>query len=399
MNDYNHFFRTFVVRMMKNWLIVVLLFLMLPATAQKRKDVTLTPEQQEHLQKLERMTSNTQRITFIDSVVVDKQQFLQVYHLSPEVGKVARYDDYFHTTQQYEAYVYVNELENRCFFSLEQADSTISLFTSETMGDKWTRPLKLQGINDEGEFSRLNYPFMMGDGFTFYFAAEGEEGLGGYDIYVTRYDSEEHSFLRPANIGMPFNSEANDYMYVIDEYSNLGWFATDRNQPEDKVCVYIFIPPTTRLTYRDADLDDEQLASMARIDRIADTWSNDSLRQEALQRLQTISGKHAPQPATSNDFRFVINDKLTYTRLSDFRSPDNQTLCQQLLPLQERYQRLTQTLARARDFYATASGEERQELRSEILASEQLQNELYHQIRNLQKQIRNNEIIFLTKLQ
>ena len=33
------------------------------------------------------------------------------------------------------------------------------------------------------------------------------------------------TYLVPENVGMPFNSPYNDYMYVIDEYNNLGWFA------------------------------------------------------------------------------------------------------------------------------------------------------------------------------
>ena len=98
-------------------LIGFLLFLALPAMAQKRKAPQLTPEQQAHKAKLEKMTANTQRIMFIDSMVVDKQHFLQYYKLSPEIGRVARYQDFFHTQQQPNAYVYVNELGTRCYLS------------------------------------------------------------------------------------------------------------------------------------------------------------------------------------------------------------------------------------------------------------------------------------------
>lgn len=39
---------------------------------------------------------------------------------------------------------------------------------------------------------------------------------------------------------MPFNSIYNDYMYVVDEAKNVGWFVTDRYQEADKVTVYQF---------------------------------------------------------------------------------------------------------------------------------------------------------------
>ena len=35
-------------------------------------------------------------------------------------------------------------------------------------------------------------------------------------------------------------------MMVIDEAKQLGWFVSDRYQPEGKVCVYLFIPNDNR---------------------------------------------------------------------------------------------------------------------------------------------------------
>lgn len=379
-------------------LISLLMLLTLSATAQKRKapKPKLTPEQIEHQAKLERMTENTQRILFIDSVVVPKAQFLSAYCLAPEVGQVARYQDIFNSQQQPDAYVHVNELGSRCFLSLAPTDTTMQLYKSDNLENRWSRPQLLKGINDEGLFQRVNYPFMMGDGQTFYFAAEGGDGLGGYDIYVTRYDAEEDQFLHPVNIGMPFNSEANDYLYVIDEYSNLGWFATDRNQSSDSVCVYLFLPPTSRRTYTAEGLDIEEIAPYARIDRIADTWTDDAARQEALTRLQDIS-KRRHQKTDDHEFTFVVNDDVTYTRLSEFRAPGSSRLFQELQSLRQQYQRLATALDKARDYYAQAAQDERDELRSEILASERTQSQLQRQIHNTEKTIRNSEIIFLTK--
>lgn len=375
-----------------------LMLLTLSATAQKRRapKPKLTPEQIEHQAKLERMTEKTQRILFVDSVVVPKQQFLASYFLSPEVGQVARYQDIFQTQQQPDAYVHVNELGSRCYLSLAPTDTTMQLYMSENLDNRWSRPQLLKGINDDNQFHRINYPFMMGDGQTFYFAAEGSDGLGGYDIYVTRYDAEDNQFLHPVNIGMPFNSEANDYLYIIDEYSNLGWFATDRNQPADSVCVYLFLPPASRQTYSASALSPEEIAPYARIDRIADTWTDETARQQALARLQDVTRRQHQKPV-DHEFTFVINDELTYTRLVDFRDPGSKLLFQELQSLRQRHQRLQEALDKARDYYAQAVKGERDELRSEILTSERTEQQLRRQIHDTEKTIRNNEIIFLTK--
>ena len=379
-------------------LISLLMLLTLSATAQKRRAVKpkLTPEQIEHQAKLERMTENTQRILFIDSVAISKKEFLSAYLLDPEVGQVARYQDIFHTQQQPDAFVHVNDLGTRCYLSLAPTDTTMQLYMSDYLDEHWSRPQLLKGINDDNQFQRVNYPFMMGDGQTFYFAAEGGDGLGGYDIYVTRYDAEEGQFLHPVNIGMPFNSEANDYLYIIDEYSNLGWFATDRNQPADTVCVYLFLPPVTRQTYSASGLTLEEIAPYARIDRIEDTWTDEAPRQEAMERLHHVVERKQQKPVV-REFTFVVNDDITYTRLADFRAPGSNRLFQELQRLRQQFQQQQQALYKARDHYAQAGPDERDKLRSEILASEQAQQQLLRQIHETEKTIRNNEILFLTK--
>lgn len=375
-----------------------LMLLTLSATAQKRRAAKpkLTPEQIERQAKLERMTENTQRIVFIDSMVIPKKQFLSAYLLSPEVGQVARHQDIFHTQQQPDAFVHVNDLGTRCYLSLAPTDTTMQLYMSDYLDEHWSRPQLLKGINDDNQFQRVNYPFMMGDGQTFYFAAEGGDGLGGYDIYVTRYDAEEGQFLHPVNIGMPFNSEANDYLYIIDEYSNLGWFATDRNQPADTVCVYLFLPPVTRQTYSASGLTLEEIAPYARIDRIEDTWTDEAPRQEAMERLHHVVERKQQKPVV-REFTFVVNDDITYTCLADFRAPGSNRLFQELQRLRQQFQQQQQALYKARDHYAQAGPDERDKLRSEILASEQAQQQLLRQIHETEKTIRNNEILFLTK--
>lgn len=375
-----------------------LMLLTLSATAQKRRAAKpkLTPEQIERQAKLERMTENTQRIVFIDSMVIPKKQFLSAYLLSPEVGQVARHQDIFHTQQQPDAFVHVNDLGTRCYLSLAPTDTTMQLYMSDYLDEHWSRPQLLKGINDDNQFQRVNYPFMMGDGQTFYFAAEGGDGLGGYDIYVTRYDAEEGQFLHPVNIGMPFNSEANDYLYIIDEYSNLGWFATDRNQPADTVCVYLFLPPVTRQTYSASGLTLEEIAPYARIDRIEDTWTDEAPRQEAMERLHHVVERKQQKPVV-REFTFVVNDDITYTRLADFRAPGSNRLFQELQRLRQQFQQQQQALDKARDHYAQAGPDERDKLRSEILASELAQQQLLRQIHETEKTIRNNEILFLTK--
>ena len=236
------------------YLLLIAAMLTTPASAQKRKKPVKKNKPApvvvvEENTKFEEMLDATQQIVIIDSVVVDKQQFLQAYKLSSEAGAVTGFNQFFKSEEQPYSTVYVNQMNNKCWFANDGR-----LYTSDRLGKEWSEPTPLEGL---GQYQRTNYPFMLSDGTTLYFAAISSEGIGGLDIYVSRYDSESGTFLLAENIGLPFNSDANDYMYAVDELTNIGYFASDRRQPEGKVCIYTFIPNQKRLTYSTEEYDEE----------------------------------------------------------------------------------------------------------------------------------------------
>ena len=386
-------------------LIVALFILLLavPAQGQRRRAKKvqrvqkISPEEQMRLEKLERMKSAMQKVMIIDSIVVDKDGFLQYYRLSPETGSIKDGDDFFHVQENDGYFVYLNEIGNKCYYSQLETDSTSNLYYRESANMEWSQPTLLEGINDENQFRHVNYPYMMGDGTTFYFAADGdEEGLGGYDIYMTTYDEEENRFLRPVNIGMPFNSEANDYLYVIDEYANLGWFATDRNQEEGKVCIYVFVPSEKRVNYSTEDYTPEELNGFAQISCISDTWDDEEQYSYAVHRLEVVRKHQQPKEATT-DMAFVINDDITYHQPSEFKLQENLMRYQQLMTLKNRQAILNQSLEKTRENYSIASKEAKKAMAGDILSDEQQVLMLHRETHSLEKTIRNTENTFLTK--
>ena len=358
---------------------------LLPANAQKRKaQVKKAPVVQEEPSKFEEMLDNTQQIIFVDSIVVKKQEFLQCYKLTTEAGTIVEYNKFFKTDDQPYSTVYVNQLGNKCWYA-----NSGRLYTADLLNHQWSQPAELEGL---GSFQRLNYPFMLSDGTTFYFSAIGSEGLGGLDIYASRYDSDSGKFLLAENIGLPFNSEANDYMYAIDELNGIGYFATDRHQPDGMVCIYTFIPNQRRITYSTDEMDEAAIRSRARIDRIADTWGDGTERQKALDRLKGMA--KATDKQKVQDFKFVINDNTVYTSLSNFRDADNRSnRVSELMAMRQRYEALGPELEKVRKYYATMPfGTEKDGLRKEILSSEKEFYQLENNIRQLEKIIRSSEL-------
>ena len=366
------------------FIVLMVSLLLLPANAQKRKvQVKKTPVVEEEPSKFDEMLDNTQQIMFIDSIVVKKQDFLQYYKLTTEAGTVAGYNQFFKTDDQPYSTVYVNQLGNKCWYA-----NNGRLYTADLLNHQWSQPAELEGL---GTFQRANYPYMLSDGTTFYFSAIGAEGLGGLDIYVSRYDSDSGKFLLAENLGLPFNSEANDYMYVVDELNGIGYFATDRRQPDGMVCIYTFIPNQRRVIYPAEDFDEAVIRSRARIDRIADTWGNGTERQEALERMKGLANEASKQQ--KKEFTFVVNDNVVYTSVSDFRDANNRRRFNELTTMRKRYETLDGEIEKARRYYATMrSGSEKNGLKKEILDYENEYYKLEENIRQLEKTIRNSEI-------
>lgn len=373
---------------------IIALALLVPLSmqAQKKKKVikrpiAVVPEEPAEDPRITEMRELTQQIIFFDSVVVEKNHFLSAIRLHPESGRLSSFNDFFRVQGTPDGYVYLNEMGNKCYFSDVSDDGGLRLFTSDKLGSEWSSPTPLKGIS-EG-IREANYPFMMADGTTFYFAAKGEESIGGYDIFMTRYDAEDGRFFKPETIGMPFNSEANDYMYAIDEINNIGYFVTDRRQPEDKVCVYMFIPPTTRRNYNVESLSDEQLRGYADISRIADTWGNGKERKLALERLNSLqeTGREENKP----EMTFVINDQTTYTSVSQFRHPDSKGLYAELQEAKRQLEDTQVLLEKSRNYFAKASADDKQTLRPEILDAEKKLERLIADTKSLEKRIRNAE--------
>lgn len=372
---------------------ILIFFAVMTASAQKKsntKAAKANKTEQQPDPRIERMIAATQNVIFIDSIVVDKKTFLNNYRLNAESGSLHKYNDFFNSDDQPNSYVYVNELGEKCYYSIETPNGETKLYTSDFLNNTWTNPTLLEGIYDENKYKSLNFPFMMADGCTLYFAAKGSESIGGYDIFMTRFDSETGQYFTPESIGMPFNSTANDYMYAVDELDSIGWFVTDRNQTEGKVCIYIFIPSETHLSYSPDEYTEVQIQRFARIARIADTWGDNEARTRALERLRSIKPDSNRQKRKGN-FSFVINDRTIYTKLSDFRSSENANKFWQLQTIRQNMVALGNALEKARTYYATANAQERKTLKSEILASEQKYENLERQIKQTEKDIRNAE--------
>ena len=362
--------------------------------AQKKRTKTPAKKKVETVQRspeellFENMLESTQRVFFIDSIVVDKEDFIKHIPLPRECGTISAIQEGENTGA-----AYINEFGNKKYYSVRDTTGNAAIYTSDKLGNDWSKPMGLTGIDN---ITNPDYPFMMPDGTTFYFSQTGDDTLGGYDIFVTRYDGSTGEFLKPNNMGLPFNSTANDYMYVVDELDSLGWLVTDRFQPEGKVCIYTFVPSKTRENFDLAEMSESEVRQFATIQSIQDTWPSEEAREVALQRLQNMMTRNTQLHETAS-FTFEINDEITYHSPDDFLSASARKKFMELLQMKERNQENLQRLEIMRERYYHADDAERASMRKNILDAEKELERQNVSILNTEKNIRNEEIMLLTK--
>ena len=330
------------------------------------------------------------RVTIIDSVVVDKSDFLKAYPLSSDLGTLT-------LSGIGDKVQYQTQLNGMVLRPESESDSThlhltryylesvgASQFSSDEspVSSRLTEGEPVEGLGIEGD---INYPFLMPDGQTFYFSARTDDGYGNYDLYATRYDSDSKRFYQAENMGFPYNSYANDYMLVIDESAHLGWFASDRYQPDGKVCIYTFIPNESRQTIDYETTDLAQLLATASLRSIASIPLTDEQKKaktDAIRRVKQLTA--TASIAHHKDFEFVINDTKTYCTLDDFLSSDAKKLCSNWLQKSKNLATLNEQLQQMRDTSPEA--------RQQILNLETRIMELQTEVHQLEKSIRKAEL-------
>lgn len=101
---------------------------------------------------------------------------------------------------------------------------------------EWELPVLLSGnintVDDE------DAPYLTEDGKTLYFSSTGHKSMGGYDIYKSELINGEWSLAE--NLGIPYNSPADDIFFIIDNTKENGFFSSSRVEGNGTFDIYSF---------------------------------------------------------------------------------------------------------------------------------------------------------------
>jgi len=92
---------------------------------------------------------------------------------------------------------------------------------------EWTPAVNLGApINTSGNEKS---PFIHPDNHTFYFASDGQMGLGGYDIFYAKL-TEDGKWGKARNIGFPINTAEDEVSFFVSTDGHYGYFASNKYQ-------------------------------------------------------------------------------------------------------------------------------------------------------------------------
>ena len=125
---------------------------------------------------------------------------------------------------------------NVCY-SAKDTTGVRDIHFTQLMDSLWTAPK----VFDDIAFALSDeiYPMISADGKTMYFASNGLYGVGGYDIYVSKWDGDRGTWGVPMNMGFPYSSPADDFLYAVSQSGGHAVFASTRGCNPDSVWVYV----------------------------------------------------------------------------------------------------------------------------------------------------------------
>ena len=123
---------------------------------------------------------------------------------------------------------------NRLYFSSNRPNGFggMDLYVCEKMNGQWSKPMNL-GAKVNSDKNDV-FPYVNADG-KLYFSSDREGGRGGLDIYYCNINKENtttailNDTSTPLSIGTPFNSENDDFGFILDPNNKNGYFTSNRS--------------------------------------------------------------------------------------------------------------------------------------------------------------------------
>ncbi len=104
----------------------------------------------------------------------------------------------------------------------------------------WGKPQNL-GPNINTEYDEMR-PFIHPDGKTLYFSSRGHEGMGNFDLFMSRKQADG-TWGKPVNLGYPINTAGDELGIYVSADGTTAYFASEQKDSKGQMDIYSFDMP------------------------------------------------------------------------------------------------------------------------------------------------------------
>lgn len=257
--------------------------------------------------------------------------------------------------------IFIPDGSRDIYYSAKDEEGIRNIYATHLTDSLWSVPTL---INEQMTSSSDEiYPMLSPDGQSLYFASKGLYGMGGYDLYVSNWNSETNDWDMPVNMGFPYSSPYDDFLFVNTEDGKYSIFASNRECGRDSVTIYVL--EYDSMPVRKAVTDVDELRALASLNPARDHSRIDN-------------DAAVPDEGQQNESTKRYMDKMREVRA-----------------LRDSVARFGKNLEKMRSGLAGASGEEKARLTAEISDKEMMLPTLNSSLNAAVKELQNIEMDFL----
>lgn len=240
----------------------------------------------------------------------------------------------------------------------------------------------MKGLPKHGDIA---FPYVMADGVRLYYAYKDTVPGSSYDLFVTRFDNEQQSYLKSQKMPLPFNGPLDDLVYVLDEDNDIALFASDRrlNNIDSLVTelkhyrVYLFRPSQTQ--YGSSELSTDSLAALASLSGPLQ-WAD---QRVALSTFYAADSQEEQLASSETPILFRSPDGTPIRLGKGAYSSDEMAVLRQYARYSDDLKKITSDLSEMRKRYAASGVSEKNKLKERILFLEERQQNLQSMLKDL----------------
>ena len=257
--------------------------------------------------------------------------------------------------------IFIPDGSRDIYYSAKDEEGIRNIYATHLTDSLWSVPTL---INEQMTSSSDEiYPMLSPDSQSLYFASKGLYGMGGYDLYVSNWNSETNDWDMPVNMGFPYSSPYDDFLFVNTEDGKYSIFASNRECGRDSVTIYVL--EYDSMPVRKAVTDVDELRALASLDPARDHSRIDN-------------DAAVPDEGQQDESTKRYMDKMREVRA-----------------LRDSVARFGKNLEKMRSGLAGASGEEKARLTAEISDKEMMLPTLNSALNAAVKELQNIEMDFL----